>query len=159
MRTKSTIKKAIDSALVIFFIGVILYLIYHSIYNIHIFKGTDKELKEIFNILVRNKMKPFNTVMTENSISLSNIIDCLSPSVNIPRRLTEKIIKASLNKKVNRWFFLERIINSQIKAGNEYKLTMLLEQEDPIKFKKLLDLLIYTVDLDINNEFIDKITA
>ncbi|OAG29134.1 hypothetical protein NEIG_01419 [Nematocida sp. ERTm5] len=159
MRTKSTIKKAIDSALVIFFIGVILYLIYHSIYNIHIFKGTDKELKEIFNILVRNKMKPFNTVMTENSISLSNIIDCLSPSVNIPRRLTEKIIKASLNKKVNRWFFLERIINSQIKAGNEYKLTMLLEQEDPIKFKKLLDLLIYTVDLDINNEFIDKVTA
>ncbi|EIJ93410.1 hypothetical protein NEPAR06_1104 [Nematocida parisii] len=155
---RSTIKKAMDSVLVIFFIGVILYLIYYSIYNIHIFKGTDKELKEIFSILVKNKMKPFNTVMTDNSISLSNIVDCLSPSVNIPRRLTEKIIKASLDKKVNRWFFLERIINSQIKAGNEYKLTMLLEQEDPTKFKKLLDLLIYTVDLDINNEFIDKIT-
>ncbi|KAI5134831.1 hypothetical protein NEAUS05_0228 [Nematocida ausubeli] len=145
-----TFRKTFDVLLMIIGISAVLYIAYYVIYDLNIYKGKNKELRKLFNTLSANKAKSFNTFMKEQNVDKGEIIACLSENVKIERRLTAKIINSILDKKVNRWFFLERRINKMLKTPDREKLLRLLERKEGLAFTNLLDNLVHTIVLDLD---------
>ncbi|KAH9386620.1 uncharacterized protein NEMAJ01_1516 [Nematocida major] len=141
MRTFKENKKVVEAVCTLILICILVGLaIYYNDNGLRWYSGTDPENRRVFKIVQGNRAWTFNKIIEEKGINEEQICRCLSDGSVVHEEMVQKIVHACLDKKANRWFYLEDKIK-QVK--DKQRLNMLLEEKQGREFMDVLNVLLY----------------